>query len=127
MIFDYFPTKRSVTPVEQNITFSKLNITYADNAGTQSWIKDPLNQIAYAFDPFTTGQSQYSYSGNPNTDAWYNLSFSYSKRMKVYYITTPYFYEVFGMVGGVVAVFAAIIGCIAKSFNNYLLRYLIGR
>lgn len=127
MIFDYFPTTRAVIPVEHNITFSKLNITYDDNAGTKSWIETPLNQIAYKFDPFSTTQSQYTFSGNPNTETWYNISFSYSKQMEVYYITTRYFYEVFGMVGGVLAVFFAIISCIAKSFNTYRLRYLVGR
>jgi hypothetical protein len=67
MIFDYFSTKNPVTPVEHNITFYKLNITYNDNAGLQSWIKNPLNQIAYSFDPFTTNGLLYSFTGNPNT------------------------------------------------------------
>jgi hypothetical protein len=92
MIFDYFPITHSVIPVEHNITFCKLNITYKDNAGLQSWIKNPLNQIAYAFDPFSTSQIKYTFSGNPNTETWYNISFSYSKRMEIYSITVPYFY-----------------------------------
>lgn len=47
--------------------------------------------------------------------------------MHTYYITTPKFYEVFGLIGGILAFCYFFVSCFSKSFNEYRLRYEIGR
>ena len=64
---------------------------------------------------------------NPTTNLWYNVSFAYSKRMLTYDVQRPKFYEVWGLVGGVIAVFYFVFNCLGSSFNNYNMKYLIGR
>lgn len=62
-----------------------------------------------------------------DNNLWYNVSFSFNKRMISYHVTTPKFYEVWGLVGGVIAFFFFIANCLGTSFNKYKMRYLIGR
>ena len=47
--------------------------------------------------------------------------------MHTYYITTPKFYEVFGIIGGIIAFCYFFLSCFANSFDQYKLRYEVGR
>ena len=69
----------------------------------------------------------YKYYQIDQKSLWYNISISFSKRILSYNVTTPKFYEVWGLVGGVIAFFFFIANCLGTSFNNYKMRYLIGR
>jgi hypothetical protein len=107
------------------MTLSKLNITYDDST---SWQGDPLNTIGYEYDKFVTEKMNYHLQGSsPLTNLWYNVSFAYSKRVSMYRVITPKFYEVWGLIGGVVVVFYFLFNCVGGGFNHYYMRYLIGR
>jgi len=69
----------------------------------------------------------YAYVRASTANLWYNISFSFNQRMLIYNVITPKFYEVWGLVGGAIAFFFFIASCLATSFNNYKMRYLIGR
>lgn len=69
----------------------------------------------------------YGYFIANTTNIWYNISFALNKKVYLYSVTTPKFYEVWGLVGGVIAFFFFIANCLGASFNNYKMRYLIGR
>jgi hypothetical protein len=58
---------------------------------------------------------------------YYNLTFDNSHLVEVYTIQGDKFYETFGIIGGLVAFFIFGFGVIAKSFNYYRMKYLIGK
>ena len=70
---------------------------------------------------------EYKYLGNPSLNAWYNVSFSYSKKVQTFYVSSPKFVEVFGIIGGITFLAILIFGCCARSFNKYKMKYEIGK
>jgi hypothetical protein len=58
---------------------------------------------------------------------YYNLTFDNSFLVEHYTVQGDKFYETFGIVGGLIAFFIFGFGCLPSSFNNYRMRYLIGR
>jgi hypothetical protein len=113
-----------VTPFESNITLSKLNVTYDD---LREWSASPLNLQSYRYEPYNQDWLGYNYYGSASGGLWFNVSFSYTRKVHSYTISAPKFFEVFGTVGGAIAFFYLAIAFFVIPFNNYLLRYQIGR
>lgn len=57
----------------------------------------------------------------------YNLSFANSYQVEYYTVQGDKFYETFGIIGGLVALFIFGLGCFARSFNYYRMKYLVGK
>ena len=101
-----------------------MNITYDDST---NWASQHENTISYIYEPYSKEILNYRYNSNPATNSWYNVSFSYTKKMQSYIVTSSKFVEVFGMVGGIIVLFFLIFGCFAISFNRYKMKYEIGK
>jgi hypothetical protein len=119
LVFDPY---NITSPILQNITLSKMAITYDDEI---SFSSNPTTDITYNVSPFQ--QMAAAYYGPITETLYYNLTFDNSFFVEHYTLTGDKFYETFGIVGGLVAFFIFGFGCLATSFNNYRMRYLIGR
>ncbi len=58
---------------------------------------------------------------------YYNLTFDNSFLVEHYTLRDDKFYETFGIIGGLIAFFIFGFGCIPRAYNNYRMKYLIGR
>jgi len=58
---------------------------------------------------------------------YYNLTFDNSYVVETYTLTGDKYYETFGIIGGLIAFFIFGFGILPRSFNQYKMRYLIGR
>ena len=58
---------------------------------------------------------------------YYNLSFTNSNVIKEVHVKGDKFVETFGIIGGLVALIIFGLGVFPRSFNNYRMRYLIGK
>lgn len=119
LVFDPY---NITTPVQQNVSISKLVITYDDEIG---FTTKPRQLTTYTVNPFQ--QMQVSYYGLPSEALYYNLTFDNTFLVEKYTITGDKFYETFGVVGGLIAFFVFGFACIPRSFNKYRMQYLIGR
>jgi len=57
----------------------------------------------------------------------YNVSFANSYLVYHYRVVGDKFYETFGIIGGLIALFIFGLGYFAKNFNEYRMQYLIGK
>lgn len=57
----------------------------------------------------------------------YNLSFANSYLVLKYTVVGDKFYETFGIIGGLVAIFIFALGVCPRGFNQYRMQYLIGK
>lgn len=99
-----------------------MTITYDDEIGFNT---APSTNITYNVNPFH--QMEGGYYGPISETLYYNLTFDNSFFVEHYTVIGDKFYETFGIVGGLIAFFIFGFGCMAGSFNNYRMRYLIGR
>jgi hypothetical protein len=99
-----------------------MMITYDDEIG---YTDTPLTVSTYRVNPFQ--QLEVAYYGLPSESLSYNLTFDNTFLVEHYTIRGDKFYETFGIVGGLIAFFIFGFGCLPRAFNNYRMRYLIGR
>lgn len=57
----------------------------------------------------------------------YNLTFANSHFVMNYTVVGDKFYETFGIIGGLVALFIFALGIFPRGFNQYRMQYLIGK
>lgn len=58
---------------------------------------------------------------------YYNLTFCNSYVVSTFSVTGDKYYETFGIIGGLIALFIFGLGTVPRSFNHYKIRYLIGK
>lgn len=105
------------------MSISKIAVVYDDQIAFEG---DPYTDLSYQISPFQQYETFYIDS-NTNQFMSYNFSFSNSYQVQYYTVQAEKFYSTFGIIGGLVALFIFGLGCFARSFNEYRLRYLIGR
>lgn len=104
------------------MSLSKIVVYYDDLIGFEG---EPFQDSSYSISPFQQYETFYN---DYETDFMsYNLSFSNSYQVDYYTVQGDKFYETFGIIGGLSAFFIFGLGACTWSFNNYKMRYLIGR
>jgi hypothetical protein len=111
---------KTVYPVFHNFSFSKINLTF-DDSERESHNLPTISTYSY------NQMTQEYFSKDYAKSAYNNLTFSYTNMVDDYIVRTPKIHELFGIVGGIIGFFIFGIGCFVGSFNDYRMKYLIGR